>query len=83
MQMRFNARGESCVALKAYPYDWQCFARLGSPVMRDGQWFETDCIHLGSSKEEPTSQQMSDLINAHPKFQTTAMGRAVRDTWKN
>merc|ERR1712224_104159 len=80
--LRFAARGESCVAVKAYPHDWQLYARLGSPVQsKDGEWFESDCVFLGTSASEPTSQQMTDLINHNDKFKISKMGRAVRDTW--
>ena len=29
--MRFSVRGEDCVAIKAYPYDWQIFAYKEAP----------------------------------------------------
>lgn len=43
----FSARGESCAAIKAYPYDWQLFA------FREEDWGVDSVIRLGSSPEKP------------------------------
>ena len=62
---RFSARGEDCVALKAYPYDWQLFAYIedesyGVPMLT--------AVRLGSSKEPPTSAMFTQLLNERPEF---------------
>ena len=62
--LRFSARGEDCVALKSYPYDWQMYA-----YREDPSWYNQERpIWLGSSKEEPTSSQFSELLNSRPEF---------------
>lgn len=63
---RFSARGEDCVALKAYPNDWELFAYMetysyGRPSLTT--------IRLGSSKEEPTSAMFAKLLNEREEFQ--------------
>jgi len=62
---RFSARGEDCVALKAYPYDWELFAYIedysyGGPIQT--------AVRLGSSKEEPTSAMFTELLNEREEF---------------
>lgn len=62
---RFSARGEDCVALKAYPNDWELSAYLedytyGRPSLTT--------IRLGSSKEEPTSAMFAKLLNERAEF---------------
>jgi len=61
---RFSARGEQCVGLKVYPYDWQLFAYRENDY-NDG--YET-ALRLGSSKEEPTSAMFTDLLNEREEF---------------
>lgn len=60
--LRFSCRGEECVAIKAYPYDWQIFAYL-----EDVYGSETP-MRLGSSKEEPRSEVVTSLLNERPEF---------------
>ncbi|GAX13883.1 hypothetical protein FisN_5Lh221 [Fistulifera solaris] len=60
--LRFSCRGEECVAIKAYPYDWQIFAYL-----EDGYGMETP-IRLGCCKEEPKSELVTTLLNGRPEF---------------
>lgn len=62
---RFSARGEDCVALKAYPNDWEMFAFLedysfGRPI--------PTAMRLGSSKEEPKLSNFSELLNEREEF---------------
>uniref|UniRef100_A0A7S3Q2X3 DUF1995 domain-containing protein n=1 Tax=Chaetoceros debilis TaxID=122233 RepID=A0A7S3Q2X3_9STRA len=62
---RFSARGEDCVALKAYPNDWEMFAFLedysfGRPI--------PTAMRLGSSKEEPKLSDFSELLNEREEF---------------
>ena len=60
--LRFSCRGEECVAIKTYPYDWQIFAYL-----EDAYGSETP-IRLGSSTEEPKSEMVTSLLNGRPEF---------------
>jgi hypothetical protein len=60
--LRFSVRGEDCVALKAYPYDWQLYVYLENEM----GWVTP--IRLGSSKTEPKTDYVTDLINARPEF---------------
>ena len=62
---RFSARGEDCVALKAYPYDWQLFAYLEEENY--GGMVQT-AIRLGSSKSTPTSAMFTELLNEREEF---------------
>ena len=62
---RFSARGEDCVALKAYPYDWQLFAYLEEESY--GGIVQT-AIRLGSSETMPTSGMFSELLNDRDEF---------------
>jgi hypothetical protein len=72
----FSVRGEKCVALKAYPYDWQLFA------FREDDYYTNEefAIRLGSCKEEPTSSLVTNLLNARPEFKDT---RTMRQMKKN
>lgn len=70
--LRFSARSEECVAIKAYPYDWQIFAYLEN----DMGW-ETP-VRLGSSVEEPTTALVTELLNERPEFKLTRTMRQFR-----
>lgn len=74
--MIFSVRGESCAAVKAYPYDWQLFA------FREDDYYvnEEYAIRLGSCKEEPTSAIITELLNSRPEFKDT---RTMRQMKKN
>lgn len=62
--LRFSARGEDVLALKSYPFDWQLYA-----YREDPSWFNRKVpIWLGSSKEEPSYSQFSELLNGRPEF---------------
>ncbi len=72
--LRFSARGEDCVALKSYPYDWQLYA-----YREDPNWFNQETpLWLGSSKEEPTSSQFSELLNSRPEFKMSKNMRQMQ-----
>jgi len=72
--LRFSARGEDCVALKSYPYDWQLYA-----YREDPKWFNQETpLWLGSSKEEPTSSQFSELLNSRPEFKMSKNMRQMQ-----
>lgn len=73
---RFSARGEDCVALKCYPYDWELFAYIedysyGGPIQT--------AIRLGSSKEEPNSKMFSDLLNEREEFKMNKTMRQLNN----
>eukprot|EP00562_Extubocellulus_spinifer_P010208 CAMPEP_0178495906 /NCGR_PEP_ID=MMETSP0696-20121128/13814_1 /TAXON_ID=265572 /ORGANISM="Extubocellulus spinifer, Strain CCMP396" /LENGTH=329 /DNA_ID=CAMNT_0020124115 /DNA_START=421 /DNA_END=1410 /DNA_ORIENTATION=+ len=62
--LKTSARGEDCVALKAYPYNWQLYA-----FREDDSWpYGTNVLWLGSTKEEPTSANFSELLNVREEF---------------
>lgn len=72
--LRFSARGEDCVAVKAYPYDWQMYA-----YREDPSWFNKQIpIWLGSSDEEPKSAQITELLNARPEFKMSKNMRQMQ-----
>jgi hypothetical protein len=59
-----SVRGEVCVALKCYPYDWQLYAYA------DGEYwpFEPYLLHLGSTENEPTGNDFGNLLNGRNEF---------------
>lgn len=72
--LRFSARGEDCVALKSYPFDWQMYA-----YREDPSWFNQEVpVWLGSSKEEPKSSQFSELLNSRPEFKMSKNMRQMQ-----
>jgi hypothetical protein len=76
--LRFSCRGEECVALKAYPYDWQLYAyREDEDNYIGGVPMET-AIRLGSSKEEPSTELITELLNQRPEFKDTRNMRQLR-----
>lgn len=75
--LRFSCRGEEVVALKAYPYDWQIFAYREEGYEIGGVQMETT-IRLGSSREEPNSAFITELLNQRPEFKDTRNMRQLR-----
>lgn len=72
--LRFSVRGEDCLALKSYPYDWQMYAYRENP-----SWYNRQVpVWLGSSKEEPTSSQFSSLLNCRPEFKMSKNMRQMQ-----
>jgi len=72
--LRFSARGEDCVALKSYPYDWQLYAYREDPT-----WFNREVpLWLGSSKEEPSYSQFTELLNSRPEFKMSKNMRQMQ-----
>jgi hypothetical protein len=69
--LRFSVRGEDCVAIKCYPYDWQIFA-YGET---DSGWERP--IRLGSSKTEPKSEQITELLNMRSEFRLSKTMRRL------
>lgn len=77
--LRFSARGEDCVAIKSYPYDWQMYAYREDPA-----WFNQERpIWLGSSPEEPKSAEMTELLNSRPEFKMNKNMRAMQRAMGN
>lgn len=72
--MVFSVRGEKCVALKAYPYDWQLFA------FREDDYYQNEeyVIKLGSCKDDPTSSLITGLLNEQPEFKETKTMRQFK-----
>lgn len=73
--MSFQVRGEKCVALKAYPYDWQLFAYIEDNEYGTGM---ESVIQLGSCKEAPTSAVVTELLNGRPEFKETKTMRQMK-----
>jgi hypothetical protein len=65
---RFSVRGEDCVAIKAYPNDWELFAYLEEYGYGYGGRPTLTTIRLGSSTEEPTSALFAKLLNERDEF---------------
>ena len=76
--LSFSVRGENCVAIKAYPYDWQLFAYLEDTEY--GSDMES-VIRLGSSEVYPTSKLVTELLNARPEFKQTKTMRQMKNTF--
>lgn len=76
--MLFMVRGENCVAIKAYPYDWQLFA------FREDDYYPSEeyTIQLGSCKEDPTSSLITGLLNERPEFKETKTMRQMKKLGK-
>jgi hypothetical protein len=74
----FSVRGEKCVALKAYPYDWQLFA------FREDDYYQNEeyAVRLGSCKEYPTSSFVTELLNERPEFKETKTMRQMKKLGK-
>ena len=72
--LRFSVRGEDCVAVKSYPYDWQMYA-----YREDPSWFNQErAIYLGKSEDEPTSSQITELLNDRPEFKMSKNMRQMQ-----
>ena len=72
--LKKSARGEDCVALKAYPYDWQLYA-----FREDDSWpYGENVLWLGSTKEEPTSEDFSGLLNEREEFKLSKNMRQLQ-----
>eukprot|EP00980_Cylindrotheca_fusiformis_P005305 scaffold1136_cov146-Cylindrotheca_fusiformis.AAC.18 len=81
VNMVFQVRGEKCVAIKAYPYDWQLFAFREQDD--DSYYYNSAssaeyAIRLGSCKQEPTSALITALLNERPEFKQTKAMRQMK-----
>jgi hypothetical protein len=69
-----SVRSEDCVAIKAYPYDWQLFAYRESD-----EWPSTEyCVHLGSTEHEPKSEDFVKLLEQREEFKLTKNMRQMQ-----
>mmetsp|Transcript_22682 Transcript_22682/g.65336 ORF Transcript_22682/g.65336 Transcript_22682/m.65336 type:complete len:383 (+) Transcript_22682:99-1247(+) len=72
--LKKSARGEDCVALKAYPYDWQLYA-----FREDDSWpYGENVLWLGSTKEEPKSEEFTALLNEREEFKLSKNMRQLQ-----
>jgi Domain of unknown function (DUF1995) len=66
-----SVRGEDCVALKSYPYDWQLYA-----YAETNEWPYTEyAVHLGSTPEEPTAAEFAERLAQRDEFR---LGKTMR-----
>jgi hypothetical protein len=66
--------GDDCIGIKAYPYDWQLYARAES-----GDWpYDEFVIRLGSTKEEPTSADFAALLGQREEFKLSKNMRRMQ-----
>jgi len=72
--LSFFARGEKCIAIKAYPYDWQLFAYLENYSYGGRETI----IKLGSCKERPTSSVVTEMINDVPELKESKTMRQMK-----
>lgn len=69
-----SVRGEDCVAMKVYPYDWQLYAYCESDY-----WpFREEIIHLGSTTEEPKSSDFATLLEQREEFKMSKNMRQLQ-----
>lgn len=78
---RYSARGEQCVALKVYPYDWQLFAYKEEPSYgyNGNMGMVETALRLGSSKEEPNSAMFTELLNQREEFKYSRTMRQMKN----
>jgi Domain of unknown function (DUF1995) len=70
---RFQCRGEECIAIKAYPYDWQIYAYYD-----EQQYMTTTTIRLGECQDEPKTEFVTQLLNARPEFKLSRTMRQMK-----
>jgi hypothetical protein len=75
-----TVRGEDCIAIKAYPYDWQLYAYLEELDDRRYYGPSTTTIHLGSSVTEPTITDFVQLLSNRTEFQYSKNMRLMQRT---
>ena len=69
-----TVRGEDCIAMKVYPYDWQLYAYCESDY-----WpYREEIIHLGSSKKEPKSSDFGTLLEQRDEFKMSKNMRQLQ-----
>jgi hypothetical protein len=74
-----SVRGEDCVAVKAYPHDWQLYAYTESNTWPHEEY----SIHLGSTKQEPSSKDFAALLAEREEFKMNKNMRAMQRMMNN
>jgi len=81
---RYSVRGEQCVALKVYPYDWQLFAyKEEQSYGYNGIGMVETALRLGSSKEEPNTALFTELLNGREEFRMSRNMRQMKNMFDN
>ena len=70
-----SVRGEDCVALKAYPYDWQLFAYADDEYYGAAGSY---LVRLGSTESEPTSTDFARLLEQRDEFKLSKNMRQMQ-----
>lgn len=69
-----SVRGEDCIALKAYPYDWQLYA-----YAENNFWpYDEIIVYLGTTKKEPTTAEFTELLNGRDEFKLSKNMRQMQ-----
>lgn len=69
-----SVRGEDCIALKAYPYDWQLYAYAETDY-----WpYDEFITHLGSTTEEPKGSDFNELMEQRDEFKMSKNMRQMQ-----
>ena len=75
---KFSVRGEECVALKVYPYDWQLYVYL------ENEYNTESLIYLGTTGEvEPTSADFGRMLGEREEFKMTKNMRIMQRNLNN
>jgi hypothetical protein len=69
-----SIQGEDCIALKAFPYDWQLFAYAETDYWPYDQYI----VHLGSTAEEPKSTDFVPLLQQREEFRLSKNMRQMQ-----
>mmetsp|Transcript_9790 Transcript_9790/g.12924 ORF Transcript_9790/g.12924 Transcript_9790/m.12924 type:complete len:383 (-) Transcript_9790:57-1205(-) len=72
--LKKSVRGEDCVCLKAYPYDWQLYAYAD-----DEYWPNRSIlVRLGSTKHEPKATDFAKLLEKREEFKMSKNMRQMQ-----
>mmetsp|Transcript_16140 Transcript_16140/g.37129 ORF Transcript_16140/g.37129 Transcript_16140/m.37129 type:complete len:327 (-) Transcript_16140:4642-5622(-) len=77
--MKKSVRGEDCVCLKAYPYDWQLYAYADDEYWPNQSYL----VRLGSTKEEPTAADFAKLLEQREEFKLSKNMRQMQRLMKD
>ncbi|KAL7571049.1 hypothetical protein ACA910_003766 [Epithemia clementina (nom. ined.)] len=80
-----SVRGEDCIALKAYPYDWQLFAYADNEDAYSSSLYyygnggaSSYLVRLGSTPNEPTAADFAQLLEQRSEFQMSKNMRQMQ-----
>lgn len=74
MLLQKTVNGEDCIALKAYPYDWQLYVYCETDY-----WpYNNYLIHLGSTETEPKSSDFSRAMSEREEFALSKNMRQIQ-----